>query len=64
MFLVLLIIGALTAIGFILATPKTVTCAWCPTYDCFGANSCGQGCVCMIPGGQTKGKCYSNSFKE
>jgi hypothetical protein len=34
-------------------------CAWCPTYKCFGANSCGASCMCVTGPGGNGGNCYS-----
>lgn len=40
-------------------TPNTAQCVYCPSYTCFGANSCGTGCVCMKESGKTSGRCVS-----
>lgn len=38
---------------------KPAHCAWCPSFTCYDSAMCGQGCACMIPGGQTGGQCVS-----
>ena len=34
-------------------------CAWCPSYACYGPNSCGGQCVCVTGPGGGGGSCYS-----
>ena len=50
---------ATLAVGFILLNADSANCSWCPTYKCFGANSCGFNCVCITGPGSVGGNCYS-----
>jgi len=55
----LLVVG-LVALGFVLALwPWEAKCSWCPSYKCFGGNSCGSGCHCITMGGDAWGRCIS-----
>jgi len=56
-----LLVLAVVAMGVlsISVKPKKAQCAWCPSYTCYGANSCGYGCSCVTTGGQAGGQCVS-----
>lgn len=55
-----IIVLSLLALGLaFLAYQKPARCAWCPSYACFGANSCGYGCSCVTVGGEMGGRCIS-----
>lgn len=41
-----------------IAAAKTGECAWCPSGPCLTSSSCVR-CTCLIPGGETQGRCYS-----
>jgi hypothetical protein len=45
--------------GMLLLFSSTAKCSWCPSYRCFGAGTCGQGCQCITWGGETSGRCVS-----
>jgi hypothetical protein len=53
MFIVLVSIVTMISVG-----AGSAECSWCPTYKCFGANSCGS-CVCVSGPGAGGGNCYS-----
>ena len=54
----LLALTLVLAAGALLGTPNSARCAWCPTYKCYGANSCGMNCQCLSTD-YSGGKCVS-----
>lgn len=60
----ILLIGLMLsgALGLYLSLPKQATCAWCPTYTCYG--SCAGDCFCLKEGMDVSGKCFSASVRE
>ena len=50
---------ALTIAASLLAGPQPADCAWCPTYACYSAGSCGLNCFCLFSPGSGVGSCYS-----
>ena len=51
-----LLLGATT----LLARPQPALCFGWPSYPCMATAACGPGCLCLIPGGEAQGHCYSS----
>lgn len=59
------IIGSVVgiAIAVMISVPHKAECAWCPSYKCYGSNSCGGSCSCVTIGGEMGGQCVSVELK-
>lgn len=56
------IIGAIVLLTSVVGSalvPARGECVWCPTYKCYGPNSCGMSCFCVIGPGSSGGHCYA-----
>lgn len=56
MILVLLVMATAT---LFIVKPKKAYCAWCPSYTCYGPNSCGSDKCKCISKGYNGGTCIS-----
>lgn len=41
------------------AAPTPAQCGWCSAVPCWGAATCGIGCLCLGAGPQGAGRCVS-----
>jgi hypothetical protein len=57
--LLILLICALSLIGFVSICATPAECSWCPRITCYGPGYCPDGCMCLIEGGALSGRCVS-----
>jgi hypothetical protein len=55
---ILLLLSVVSLMSFCVQTEPE--CAYCFTGTCYGNDDCfDDGCICLIPAGEFKGRCYS-----
>ena len=53
-------IGAFLLIATLAFWPRDGACVWCPQFNCFNANMCGENCFCLYPPTSMSGKCFGS----